>query len=336
MAKRFLGGRQLLCLTDFRLTSQPNPAEFVERELPTAPGVRTPFNKVASAFNAFLAASPPLSAARVQALLAGAGVTSIRPGARGVLYVYDRRLAAEKIPQDFIRDQLAEDPYALTPMGRVVTMFNVWWPGERTWTSQAIGRMLTAAGLPASTSIDEGGKRIYVVRGWRLVGVPSARDFRDRLIHEPSAETPLDLITAAFNAWHRSGLPWSTRRVGDLLRAEGFALKLLRREGLHRIFLIGHRLRYEAPELARATADDSRWAALRHCGLADDLIGLAVEPLTAARLQRLAAAGIKTRDGLADLAADELQEIIGAGLSLDAAQAIVMAARGHWFESPGG
>ena len=47
----------------------------------------------------------------------------------------------------------------------------------------------------------------------------------------------------------------------------------------------------------------------------------------------LGKAGIKSLDDLADLAGDELQEIIGEDdLSIDEANAVIMAARAHWFE----
>jgi N utilization substance protein A len=47
--------------------------------------------------------------------------------------------------------------------------------------------------------------------------------------------------------------------------------------------------------------------------------------------------GVKTLDDLADLAGDELVEILGAE-ALDEASAneIIMAARAHWFEAEGG
>jgi len=43
--------------------------------------------------------------------------------------------------------------------------------------------------------------------------------------------------------------------------------------------------------------------------------------------------GVKTLDDLGDLAADELIEVMPANLKLepDAANAIIMAARAHWF-----
>ena len=42
--------------------------------------------------------------------------------------------------------------------------------------------------------------------------------------------------------------------------------------------------------------------------------------------------GVKTRDDLADLAGDELVEIVGNEVpNLDRANEIIMAARAHWF-----
>jgi len=60
----------------------------------------------------------------------------------------------------------------------------------------------------------------------------------------------------------------------------------------------------------------------------------AIEQLTAAHLVRLGEAGIKTLDELADLASDELIEILGEdALSAEDANAVIMAARAHWFEA---
>jgi N utilization substance protein A len=55
-------------------------------------------------------------------------------------------------------------------------------------------------------------------------------------------------------------------------------------------------------------------------------------------LVTLAENGIKTLDDFADLAGDELLEMLatsdkgGAKLELDEANALIMAARAHWFE----
>ena len=44
---------------------------------------------------------------------------------------------------------------------------------------------------------------------------------------------------------------------------------------------------------------------------------------------------IKTVDDLGDLASDELMEMVpDAGLSIEDANSIIMAARAHWFEEP--
>ena len=47
---------------------------------------------------------------------------------------------------------------------------------------------------------------------------------------------------------------------------------------------------------------------------------------------KLAASGITTRDGLADLAGDELVELTG--IDEARAQALIMKARAHWFDTP--
>ncbi|WP_428249377.1 transcription termination factor NusA [Ferrovibrio sp.] len=57
-----------------------------------------------------------------------------------------------------------------------------------------------------------------------------------------------------------------------------------------------------------------------------------IEGLTPPMLAALGEKGVKTLDDLADLAGDELQEIVGEGvLSNDDANAIIMAARQHWY-----
>lgn len=62
--------------------------------------------------------------------------------------------------------------------------------------------------------------------------------------------------------------------------------------------------------------------------VSDDLSEL--EGLTPETLGSLAQADILTRDDLADLATDELMEITG--LDAEAAQALIVTARAHWFE----
>jgi N utilization substance protein A len=73
----------------------------------------------------------------------------------------------------------------------------------------------------------------------------------------------------------------------------------------------------------------------REMGVSDELAG--IEGLTPGMLVALGEAGVKTLDDLGDLAGDELLEILrGHDLSEEEANAIIMAARAHWFADEGG
>ena len=66
-------------------------------------------------------------------------------------------------------------------------------------------------------------------------------------------------------------------------------------------------------------------------GVSDDIA--AIEALTPAMQVALGEKGVKTLDDLADLASDELIEIVGAEqMSEETANEIIMGARAHWFE----
>jgi N utilization substance protein A len=70
-------------------------------------------------------------------------------------------------------------------------------------------------------------------------------------------------------------------------------------------------------------------------GVSDEIAG--IEALSAKDLIALGEKGVKTLDDLADLAGDELVEIVGAdSLSEEAANEIIMAARAHWFAEEDG
>jgi N utilization substance protein A len=91
------------------------------------------------------------------------------------------------------------------------------------------------------------------------------------------------------------------------------------------------RRRAEAFLARQATEQEERRLAL---GVTDEIA--AIEALSAKDLIALGEKGVKTLDDLADLAGDELVEILGAdALSEDAANEIIMAARAHWFEGDG-
>lgn len=70
---------------------------------------------------------------------------------------------------------------------------------------------------------------------------------------------------------------------------------------------------------------------LREMGVSDDLLHF--EPLPLDLLKTLAIKGIKTLDNLADLAADEFQELLPkSGMDEEQINELIMQARAHWFE----
>jgi N utilization substance protein A len=90
--------------------------------------------------------------------------------------------------------------------------------------------------------------------------------------------------------------------------------------------------RAEASLAKEATALEEQRLAL---GVTDEIAS--IEALSAKDLVALGEKGVKTLDDLADLAGDELVEIVGAeALTEEAANEIIMAARAHWFEEEDG
>ena len=70
-------------------------------------------------------------------------------------------------------------------------------------------------------------------------------------------------------------------------------------------------------------------------GVSDEVA--AIEALTPAMLVALGDKGVKTLDDLADLASDELVEIVGeANMDEAVANDVIMAARAHWFDGEPG
>ena len=73
-------------------------------------------------------------------------------------------------------------------------------------------------------------------------------------------------------------------------------------------------------------------ARLEELNVKDDLVNSGIDGLDAKKIIILAEQGVKTLDDLADLAGDELIEMLGTGvIKEEAANKIIMAARAHWF-----
>jgi N utilization substance protein A len=73
-------------------------------------------------------------------------------------------------------------------------------------------------------------------------------------------------------------------------------------------------------------------ARLAELGVAEDLMNSEIDGLDAKKLIVLGEKGVKTLDDLADLAGDELVELLGSdGVDMETANKVIMAARAHWF-----
>ncbi|MDE8348508.1 MAG: transcription termination factor NusA [Acidocella sp.] len=130
--------------------------------------------------------------------------------------------------------------------------------------------------------------------------------------------------------------------IAGLLVAEGFETiedlamtpldELASIEGFDENVAAELQRRAEASLAREAGALEEKRIAL---GVSDEVA--AIEALSAKDLIALGEKGVKSLDDLADLAGDELVEIVGVeALSEDAANEIIMAARAHWFEGEDG
>jgi N utilization substance protein A len=80
-----------------------------------------------------------------------------------------------------------------------------------------------------------------------------------------------------------------------------------------------------------ADRDAKLTARYRELGVSEEIAALG--SFTPAMLVKLGEKGVKSLDDLADLASDELIEILGAeAMDEETAKAVIMAARAHWFE----
>ncbi|MBM3582825.1 MAG: transcription termination/antitermination protein NusA, partial [Alphaproteobacteria bacterium] len=105
--------------------------------------------------------------------------------------------------------------------------------------------------------------------------------------------------------------------VEDLASIEGFEMD------------VATELRQRARDFI-AKRDEELEKKRKELGVADEVAAL--EGMTPTLLAALGEKGVKTLDDLGDLAGDELMEIAPAGaLTPDKANAMIMAARAHWF-----
>ncbi len=125
--------------------------------------------------------------------------------------------------------------------------------------------------------------------------------------------------------------------IAHLLVTEGFSsveeVAFIPVEDLSEIEGFDEDVASELRERARTfleTRDEELTRRRKELDVADDLAE--VEGVTPALLVTLGENGVKTRDDLADLAGDELMEIVAdRTLTPDKANKIIMAARAHWF-----
>ena len=84
-----------------------------------------------------------------------------------------------------------------------------------------------------------------------------------------------------------------------------------------------------------AELDERSEVKRKDMGVADEVA--AIEGLSPPMLVKLGEKGVKTLDDLGDLASDELIDILGKDqMDEDQANAVIMAARAHWFEGTDG
>jgi N utilization substance protein A len=126
--------------------------------------------------------------------------------------------------------------------------------------------------------------------------------------------------------------------IAHLLVTEGFAdveaVAFVPVEELGKVEGFDETLAAELRQRARnylVERDEKLSGERRELGVSDEVASM--EGLSPASAVLLGKAGVKSLDDLADLAGDELQEIVGEDeLSIDEANGVIMAARAHWFD----
>jgi N utilization substance protein A len=222
--------------------------------------------------------------------------------------------------------------------------------------SQDIATFIVNAMAPAEVSkvvIDDESKRCEVVVPDEQLSLAIGRRGQNVRLASQLTRYDIDILTEAGESERRqedfrkrSGLFVEALDVDDviagLLVTEGYGsieeIADVEDEELASIEGFDENIAAELKRRAMAhlEAKDAELAERRMAlGVEDTLLSL--EVFTNAQLVALGEAGVKTMDDLADLASDELIEILGEGaMDEETANAVIMAARAHWFEDEEG
>ncbi|MEE8660317.1 Transcription termination/antitermination protein NusA [Acetobacteraceae bacterium EV16G] len=219
------------------------------------------------------------------------------------------------------------------------------------WSPQAATFVVNAL-APAEVSkvvIDEEAGRVEVVVPDEQLSLAIGRRGQNVRLASQLTRWDIDILTEAEESERRQEeFRKRTQLFVDALDVDDVIAGLLVTEGYHSIEELAYTDPEElnniegfdesvAEELMRRAEEhlSQREQALeeqrRALGVEDAIVALDV--FTNPMLITLGEKGVKTLDDLADLAGDELIEILGAdSFSLEDANAIIMSARAHWFE----
>jgi N utilization substance protein A len=218
------------------------------------------------------------------------------------------------------------------------------------WTED-IGSFVVSALQPAAVAkvvLDEEKKRMDVVVPDEQLSLAIGRRGQNVRLASILTGWDIDILTEAEESARRAE-EFKTRSalfiealdvddvIAHLLVAEGFAtveeLAETSVDELNRIQGFEEEISNELVTRAQTFLDKQQKelsAKQKELGMNDDLVTLG--GLTPSQLIKLGEAGIKTRDDLGDLAADELVEMLGKDqISERDANTVIMAARAHWF-----
>jgi N utilization substance protein A len=216
------------------------------------------------------------------------------------------------------------------------------------WSPQAATFVVNALAPAEVTKVvmDEEAGRVEVVVPDEQLSLAIGRRGQNVRLASQLTRWDIDILTEAEEFRRRSGLFVEALDVDDviagLLVTEGFnSVEELAFTPLEEVASIEGFDEAVAEELIRRaetflTRRDTELTEKRvELGVGDDVAS--IEELTPAMLVALGEKEVKTLDDLADLASDELIEIVGAdNMNEETANQIIMAARAHWFEGEDG